>query len=283
MTRLRPEGSRLPDTADPAPPTTPGTPQELQISTVGHVRLLVLNRPGRLHALSRPLWDALIDAYLEAGADAEVRAIVITATGDKAFCSGFDLKDVQERDNAGKPFRGPMDQDKRLLFEVVHETWKPTIAAVNGAAIGAGFELALACDLRIASAHARFALPEARIGMGGIYGSVVLPRTIPVGIALEMMYTGDYMSMDEARRWGLVNNVVDSKDLFDTAMGMAERIAANAPITVRRMKEMALKGLSLPVATALRLNVGPDPYTAQDRKEGIAAFLEKRKPVWKGR
>lgn len=186
----------------------------------------MLDRPERLNALSTALWDALIEAFLDAQADPDVRVVVVAGAGERAFCSGFDLKDAQQRDAEGKPFRGPMDQAKRLLFEVVHETGKPTIAAVNGVAAGAGCELALACDIRCASPNARFALPEAKVGMGGIYGSVVLPRVIPVCIALEMMYPGDFLPAAEARHWGLVNRVVEDQPVLQFALAEAARIAA---------------------------------------------------------
>lgn len=253
------------------------------IETFGRVRKLTLNRPHRLNALSRSLYDALIDAFVDASADPEVWVVVVTGQGHRAFCAGADLKELREGDDAARTFRGPMEQPRRLLFEVVAETYKPTIAAVNGSAVGGGFELALACDIRLAAEGSQFGLPEAKIGMGAIYGSVVLPRYIPLGIALEKMFTGDFLTTTEALHWGLVNRIVKQDALQEEAMQLAQRIAENAPITVRRMKEMAMKGLSLPLATALRLDVGPNPYTAEDRKEGIRAYLEKRKPQWKGR
>jgi enoyl-CoA hydratase len=264
------------------PTTDDVTARPLLIETTGRVRTLTINRPDRQNALNPQLLAELTDAFLDANSDPEVWVVVLTAAGDRTFCAGMDLKDTRASDStSGKPFRGPMDQPNRLLFEVIAETTTPTICAINGAAVGGGCEMALACDIRIAASGVRFGLPEAKIGMGAIYGSVVLPRMIPVGIALEMMFTGDYMAAEDALRWGLINHLVPHNELLSTAHALAQRIGE--PITVRRMKQMAMKGLSLPVATALRLDVGPNPYTAEDREEGIRAYLEKRKPQWKGR
>jgi enoyl-CoA hydratase len=263
---------------------TAQSPPELIVETHGRVLVLTINRPERLNALSRSLSGALVEQFLQAGEDPDVWVIVVTAVGDRAFCAGMDLKELSERDaDTSRRFRPPMSQPTRLLMEVISETYKPTIAAINGAAIGGGFELALACDIRIAAEGARFALPEAKIGMGAVYGSVVLPRLIPLGIALELMYTGDYLSAEDAARWGLVNAVHPPLELMEHTLALATRISENAPITIRRMKEMAIKGLPLPVLSALRLDVGPNPYLAEDRKIGIQAFLSKTKPEWTGR
>jgi enoyl-CoA hydratase len=214
--------------------------------------------------------------------DGDVRAIVLTGNGP-AFCAGFDLKEIRGLDQRGERFRPPMNRPTRSLFEVVTETPVPVVAALNGAAVAGGFELALACDLRVAAPGIKLGLPEATIGMGANFGSVVLPKRIPMGIALEMLYTGEYVTSEDAERWGLVNRIVGPDDVLSTALQLAERIAANAPISVRRMKETAVKGLELPLWQALRLDVGPNPYLSEDRRQGIAAYLEKRPPNWSGR
>jgi enoyl-CoA hydratase/carnithine racemase len=254
----------------------------LIVETHGHVRVLTLDRPERRNALSTPLQASLVEELLTCAQDGDVRAIVLTGNGP-AFCAGFDLKEIRELDQRGERFRPPMNRPTRSLFEVVSETPVPIVAALNGAAVAGGFELALACDLRVAARGIKLGLPEATIGMGANFGSVVLPKRIPMGFALEMLLTGEYVTAEDVERWGLLNRIVDADDVLPTAMQLAERIAANAPISVRRMKETAVKGLELPLWQALRLDVGPNPYLSEDRKEGIAAYLEKRPPSWTGR
>jgi enoyl-CoA hydratase len=255
----------------------------LVVEDRGHVRVLTLDRPERRNALSTALQADLVEELLAVAAPGSgVRAVVVAANGP-AFCAGFDLKEIRAADERGEPFRPPMARPGRNVFEVVTETPVPVLAAVAGAAVAGGFELALACDLRVVARGVPMGLPEARIGMGANFGSVVLPKRIPTGIALEMLLTGEQVTSDELARWGLVNRLVDRDEVLPAALELAEEIAANAPISVRRMKETAVKGLELPLWQALRLDVGPNPYLSEDRKEGIAARLEKRAPRWSGR
>ncbi|MGY1822194.1 enoyl-CoA hydratase/isomerase family protein [Geodermatophilus sp. SYSU D00079] len=254
----------------------------LVVEDRGHVRVLTLDRPERRNALSSAVQADLVEELLRCGEDDGVRAVVLTGNGP-AFCAGFDLKEIREGDRRGERFRPPMDRPTRSLFEVVTETPIPVVAAINGAAVAGGFELALACDLRVAAPGVPMGLPEAKIGMGANFGSVVLPKRIPMGIALELLYTGEYVTSEVAERWGLVNRLVPAEEVLPTALRLAEAIAANAPISIRRMKETAVKSLELPLWQALRLDVGPNPYLSEDRKEGIAAHLEKRPPRWTGR
>jgi len=260
-----------------------GGDDELLIRDEGHIRVITLNRPHRRNALSSAVVTRIIDEALDAGQDPDVWVVVFTAAGTDAFCAGGDLKDMIADRQRGARSRGPMDGAERNLHEVVAEIPKPTIAGVNGAAVGGGFELMLACDLRVASRTARLGLPEAKRGMGANFGTVVLPRTVPAAIAFEMLYLGEYLSADEALRWGLVNRVVAPEDVGVATLELARAVAANAPVTLRRMKELYLKGSTLPLAAALRLAPGPDPYTSEDRAEGVAAFVEQRAPRWRNR
>src|SRR4051812_34390954 len=203
----------------------------LLTETRGHIRLLTINRPERMNSLSPEMSDALIAAFVEAGADPDVRAIILTAVGERAFCAGADLKARAQEDAEGKPFQPLLSRVQRYVFEVVYETIKPTIAALNGSAVAGGLELALACDMRVAAEHALLGLPEAKRGKGAHFANVMLPRMVASGIAFEMLYLGEYIGAEDARRWGLVNRVVPRGEALNEAMRMAEAICANAPVS----------------------------------------------------
>jgi enoyl-CoA hydratase len=252
----------------------------LRVERRDHVAYLTLDRPARLNALSQALMGDLVDVFAELDADEEIWAVAITGAGQRAFCAGVDLKELREN-NAGPP--QPMKGSKRNVFEVLLELDKPTIAVLNGLALGAGCELALACDLRIAADHASLALPEAKRGLGANFGSVMLPRLVPRAIALEMLYTGEPISAADALACGLVSRVVAGSELPEVAEQLVRSIVANAPLTLQRFKQMSTKGWELPVQAALRLNVGPNPYVSADLEEGVRAFAEKRPARWQGR
>jgi enoyl-CoA hydratase len=256
---------------------------EVIVEVREHVAYVTINRPERRNALSLAVTRALVGAFSEAEQDPDVWAVVLTGAGDRAFCAGADLKEFDEMARAGHQIPVPMTGSQRNLYETVLETYKPTIAVLNGPAVAGGCELALACDLRIAADHAVLGMPEAKLGMGANFATVLLPRLVPRPIALHMLYTGDPIGADEALRWGLVNKVVPREELAEESETLVRSIVANAPLTLRRYKEMVTKGWEMPVSAALRLNVGPNPYLTEDREEGIRAYLEKRAPQWKGR
>ena len=262
----------------------------LLVEVRDRVAYATLDRPERLNALSVSLTNDLVDAFDWFSNDPGIWAVLLTSTGERAFSAGADLKDMGERDAAAPsdrpkrpPPATPMGGSRRNFFEVVMECTKPTVAAVFGWAMGGGCELALACDIRIAADDLRIGMPEAKRGLGANFGSVVLPRVVPLGLAYQMLYTGEPLDAATAAHWGLVQDVVPRTELADAAEALVRSIVANAPLTTQRYKAMITKGRDLPVTAALRLNAGPNPYQSVDRKEGVAAFLERRPPNWQAR
>jgi len=250
----------------------------------GYVAVITLNRPQVRNAVDAAMATALGELLAQADADPGVRAIVLTGAGDVSFCAGADLKAAA----AGhKPFADGHPEWGFAGF-TQHELATPVIAAVNGFALGGGTEIALMCDLVVASDRATFGLPVVKRGIiAGAGGLVRLPRQVPLKIAMQLGLTGEPLSAHDAARWGLVNEVVEHEQTLKVAVELASRIADNAPLAVRECKRVLLgvvDGARPDEARAWALSADARDIvaTSADATEGKLAFIEKRAPHWRG-
>lgn len=251
----------------------------------GHVLLVTLNRPEAMNAVNADVTRGVADALRRAESDREVRALVITGAGERAFCAGADLKAVSR----GESLTPHGYEAYGFAGYVSYFLSKPTIAAVRGFALGGGTEIALASDLVVAGEGARFGLPEVKRGIfAGAGGAFRLPRQVPWKVGLEMLLTGEPIDAAAAQRHGLVNHVVPDAEVLDRALALADTIAQNAPLSVQVSKRLAYgaAGSSLPDDAPRweqnrELTAGL--MASEDAKEGPRAFAEKRAPVWQGK
>jgi crotonobetainyl-CoA hydratase len=244
----------------------------------GNVMVITINRPEARNAINAAVSIGVGDAIEEAQKDPEVRAVVLTGAGDKSFCAGVDLKALAKGENVMHP------EHPKWGFAgyVRHFIDKPTIAAVNGTALGGGTELALASDLVVAGESATFGLPEVRVGVPSVIEAALLAPLVGPGRAAELLLFGESIGADEALAWGLVNRVV-ARDELDAAVDtFVQKILASAPAAIRLQKELMIRWRSTDLATAVEygVNAFAVSYASPDATEGLRAFLEKRAPRW---
>ncbi|HSR22661.1 MAG TPA: enoyl-CoA hydratase-related protein, partial [Candidatus Eisenbacteria bacterium] len=243
-----------------------------------------LTRPEAMNAVDRAVADGVGQALEEADRDRDVWVLVITGAGERSFSAGADLKALAR----GESIMPALHPEWGFGGYVNHVIGKPTIAAVNGFALGGGTEIALASDLCVASRSARFGLPEVKRGiMAGAGGLIRLPAQLPRKVAMEMILTGEPIDADVALRWGLVNRVVDGNPL-EAALELAASVSENAPLAVQASKRVALRVVEggLPdeaLAWQVNRREAAAVMATEDAREGTRAFAEKRRPVWRGR
>ncbi|MDE2394003.1 MAG: enoyl-CoA hydratase/isomerase family protein [Burkholderiales bacterium] len=249
----------------------------------GGIAVITINRPEKRNALDAEHYEALSKAWTRVRDDEAIRVAVVTGAGDQVFSAGADLKSwIGRKVDPAEIWQ----TQKGMLLNRGLEIWKPVVAAINGHCLAGGMTLMLATDIRVAASHATFALSEVRRGIIAANGGTQrLPRQLPHAIAMELLLIGDAIDAETAARWGLVNRVVPAVEVMETALGLARRIAANAPLAVQAAKELALRGPGMGLAEGLRLEqfMQQQLQRSEDAAEGRAAFAEKRQPRFNGR
>lgn len=257
--------------------------------TTERIAILTINRPEAMNALDAETLAQLNKAWIRFRDDPELWVAIITGAGVKAFCAGADLKGLGQYYSSMTPIQRKTKADREPGLGGITrnlEIWKPIIAAINGYCVAGGLEIALACDIRIASETATFGLTEVSRGIiPGAGGTQRLPRIVPLGKSLEMILTAERIDAHEAYRIGLINRIVPGGQLMPEAGKLAKRICQNAPLAVQAAKEAVYRGIDLPLSEGLRLEqfLAEPVRQSEDATEGPRAFSEKRPPLFKGK
>ena len=241
------------------------------------IAYITLNRPEKLNAIDPPMRQQLWDAFQDVDKNPDVRCAIVTGAG-RAFSTGHDLVAMA----AGGANEGPSTGD---LYVVQSNIWKPIISAINGICLAQGCGIALGSDIRIASSKAEFGWPQAKRGIASVSGPALLSQVVPRNIAFEFLFTGDFVDAHKALELMLVNYVVEPDQVMAKSEDIAEKITANAPLSLAAIKEASIKGSEMGLEDRVKLaqNKRNEVLESEDAKEGVLAFAEKRAPVWKGR
>jgi len=257
--------------------------ENLLLETEGALAILYVNRPKALNALNKDTLLEMKDAITSIKDDPEIDVLIVTGAGDKSFVAGADIAFMKSLTAVEAREFGALGQE---VFRMIEAMEKPSIAAVNGFALGGGCELAMCCDFRIASSKAKFGQPEVGLGITpGFGGTQRLPRLVGSGMARQMLYTADVINASEALRIGLVNNVVAPEELMDVVKGIAGRIISKGKLAVRFSKVAANEGLQTDIDRAMTIEADLFGlcFSTEDQKEGMGAFIEKRSPNFTGK
>jgi len=266
--------------------------ETIVIKKEGHIATIVLNRPDALNAITRKMFEELKFALRDINEDPDVRVMVLTGAG-RAFCASVDMKEAGAKVGERLLPHMSVEEIREFLRHFpqsvtlgIRNMEKPTIAMVNGLAVGDGFDWVLACDIRIGSENAKFMNAFVKMAAFPNTGATWLyPRIMGLGKALEMLYTGDWIGAEEAHRIGILNKLVPAGELETVAMDLARKIAKGPPITIKWLKLQTYRGLEMSLETALELAADGEAITlsTEDHIEAVAAFLENREPVFKGK